>query len=58
MWCPMAYESSFKSNKWIHFQLFGMPLKIEDINVFFIIILIQINSSHKYKLHMQLQTIL
>jgi len=33
-----------------------MPLKMDCISVFFIFI--QINISHKYKLHMQLQTIL
>jgi hypothetical protein len=40
------------------FIYFGMPLKMYDINVFFIFIFIQIDISHKYKLHMQLQTIL
>jgi len=35
-----------------------MPLKMDDINVFSILIFIQINISHKYKLHMQLQTTL
>jgi hypothetical protein len=33
-----------------------MPLKMDDIGVFFIFI--QININHKYKLHMQLRTIL
>jgi hypothetical protein len=33
-----------------------MPLKMNDINVFFILIFIQIDINHKYKLHMQLQT--
>jgi hypothetical protein len=31
---------------------------MDDINVFFIVIFIQINISHKYNLHMQLQTTL
>jgi hypothetical protein len=35
-----------------------MPLKMDDINVFFIFSFIQINISPKCKLHMQLQTIL
>jgi hypothetical protein len=47
----------YQINEYI-FIYFGMPLKINDINVFFIFLFIQMNSSHKYKLHMQLQTIL
>jgi hypothetical protein len=52
---------------WITFQVvettnifiyFGMPLKMDDISVFFIFIFIQIDIGHKYKLHMQLQTTL
>jgi hypothetical protein len=35
-----------------------MPLKMDDVNVFSIFIFIQINISHKCKLHMQLQTTL
>jgi hypothetical protein len=38
------------------FIYFGMPLN--GISVFFIFILIQMNISCKYKLHMQLQIIL
>jgi hypothetical protein len=56
-WCPMAYEPFFKSQKQLHFNYFGMSLKMDDINVFFILIFIQINISCKSKLHMQLQTI-
>jgi hypothetical protein len=37
---------------------FGMPLKKDDINVLFIFIFIKIDISHKFKSHMQLQTIL
>jgi len=33
---------------------YGVPLKMDDINVFFILIFIQIDISRKYKLHMQL----
>jgi hypothetical protein len=33
-----------------------MPLKIDDINPFFIFTFIQTNISHKSYLHMQLQT--
>ncbi len=40
------------------FIYFGMPLKMDDISVFFIFIFIQINISCEYKLHMQLQTTL
>ncbi len=53
---PMNYLL-YQINEYI-FIYFGMPLKINDINVFFIFLFIQMNSSHKYKLHMQLQTIL
>jgi hypothetical protein len=46
----MALEPPFKSQINYIFIYFGMPLKMDDINVFFI----QIDISHKYKLHMQL----
>jgi hypothetical protein len=59
--CPMGLKHlpSCKKNK-IHpiFIYFKMQLKMDDINVFFIFIFIQIYIGHKYKLHMQLQTIL
>jgi hypothetical protein len=35
-----------------------MSLKMDDVNVFFILIFIQIDISCKYKLNMQLQNIL
>jgi hypothetical protein len=58
MWCPMAYELPSKSQKNYIFIYFVMPLKMDDINVFFIFIFIQIDISCKYKLHMQLPTTL
>jgi len=58
MWCPMVFEPPSKSQKNYMFIYFGMPLKLDDINVFFIFIFTQIDISCKYKLHMQLQTTL
>jgi len=54
----MAFEPPSKSQKNYMFIYFGMPLKLDDINVFFIFIFTQIDISCKYKLHMQLQTTL
>jgi len=51
---PLNYFPSYKNN--YIFIYFGMPPKMDDINVFFIFIQIDINC--KYKLHMQLQTTL
>jgi hypothetical protein len=51
---PMNHLPSHRNN--YIFIYFGMPLKMDDINVFFIFIFIQIDINHKYKLHMQLQT--
>jgi hypothetical protein len=45
-------------HKQLDFIYFGMPLKMDNISVFFNFIFIQINISYKYKLHMQLQTTL
>jgi hypothetical protein len=56
MWYPMALEPPSKLQKKYIFIYFGMPLEMDDINVFFIFI--QININLKYKLHMQLQTTL
>jgi hypothetical protein len=53
---PLNLFLSCKNN--YAFIYFGMPLKMDDINVFFIFIFIQIDISHKYNFHMQLQTIL
>jgi hypothetical protein len=52
----MALEPPPKLQKELHFHLFWDAIKMDDISVFFIFI--QININHKYKLHMQLQTIL
>jgi len=49
----MAFEPPSKSQNNYIFIYFGMTLKMDDINVFFIFIFIQIDISHKYKLHMQ-----
>ncbi len=49
---PMIHLPSHKMN--YIFIYFVMPLKMDDINLFFIFIFTQINISHKYKLHMQL----
>jgi len=54
----MAYESPSKLQKPHFLMYFGIPLKKDDINVFFILIFIQIDIGHKFKSHMQLQTIL
>ncbi len=49
----------FPSHRNIYiFIYFGMPLKMDDIRVFFIFIFIQIDINYNYKLHMQLQTTL
>jgi hypothetical protein len=40
------------------FIYFGMPFKMDDINVFFIFIFIKMEISCKYMLHLQSQTIL
>jgi hypothetical protein len=53
----MAYEPFSKSEKQLHFNYFGISLKMDDISVFFIFIFIQIDISCKSKLHMQVQTI-
>jgi hypothetical protein len=53
---PMNHLPSHRNNA--NFIYFGMPLKMDDINVVFIFNFIQIDISHKYKLHMQLQTTL
>jgi len=50
----MNHIPSHKNN--YIFIYFEMPLKIDDINPFFIFTFIQINISHKSYLHMQLQT--
>ncbi len=52
--CPLNHLPSCK--KQLHFHLFWDATKNDDINEFFIFIQIDIN--HKYKLHMELQTIL
>jgi hypothetical protein len=52
MWYPMALEPPSKLQKNYIFIYFGMPLKMDDINVFFIFNFIQIDINHKYKLHM------
>jgi hypothetical protein len=52
----MNYIPSHKNN--CIFIYFVIPLKMDDINVFFIFIFIQFDISFKYKLHMQLQTTL
>jgi hypothetical protein len=54
----MAFEPPSKSQNNYIFIYFGMPLKLDDIRVFFIFIFIQIDISCKYKLDMQLQTTL
>jgi hypothetical protein len=46
----MALELPSKLQKKLHFHIFGMPLKMDDINVFFSFIQIDIN--RKYKLYM------
>jgi len=46
---PLNHLSSRK-NSYI-FIYFGMPLKMDDINVFIIFMFIQIDIKHKYKLH-------
>ncbi len=53
---PLNHLRSHKNN--YIFIYFGMPLKIDDINIFFIFIFFQIDINCKYKLHMQLQTTL
>jgi hypothetical protein len=53
-WYPMAYEPFTKLQKNYIFIYFGMPLKMDDINVLFIFIFIQIDISPKEQLHMQL----
>jgi hypothetical protein len=58
MWYPMAVEPPSKSQKNYIFIYFGMPLKMDDINEFFIFIFIQIIINCKYEFHMQLQTTL
>jgi hypothetical protein len=49
---PLNHLPSHKNN--YIFIYFGTPLKMDDINAFFI----QIDITCKYKLHMQLQTTL
>ncbi len=46
---PLKHFPNHKKN--YNFIYFGMPPKMDDINVFFIFIFIQINISCKYKLH-------
>jgi hypothetical protein len=48
----MNHLSSHKNNN--NFIYFGMPLKKDNMSVFFIFNFIQIDVIHKYKLHMQL----
>jgi hypothetical protein len=57
-WCLIAYEPPFKLQKKYIFTYFGMPLKMDDICVFFIFIFIQIDINQKSKSRMQLQTTL
>jgi len=52
---PLNHLPSHKNN--YIFIYFGMPLKMNDISVFFIFIFIQIDITRN-KLHMQLQTTL
>jgi hypothetical protein len=48
----MAYEPPSKSQKQLCFRILWGAIEMDDINVFFILIFIQIDISCKYKLHM------